>query len=263
MDDIPGTAEQKFCLMLLERIDALTDAFNKQEKELHELKEYLPPPRLPTGVYVSHNRFESFETCYVRLKVEARVPLREVVQEMDNVSCFGYHECETKNLFTILRDGSIVGKYDKHPPYKEPDWTDMTYQLIVYFSKKDFMRRFALALHKGLKAKLPSLAIIDLYVQGLTDGVDKTFLECAMSASQQNKSVEDLGFGEHDGIHAYVGKRCLGEGESITEYRASLAKPSWRYMELKDYSSWEDVREKWRYLVDDDRVFYQTTFSYW
>lgn len=261
MDDIPGTAEEKFCLMLLERIDALTDAFNRQEKELRELKEYLPPPKLPNDIHVTHDLFESFETCYVRVKVEERIPLREVLQEIDNVSYFGYHECETKTLFTILQDGTVAGKYEKRPPYKEPNWTGMTYQLIVYFQKKEFMRKFALTLHKGLKTKLQSSAIIDIYVQGLTDGVDKTFLECLMSASQQDKNVEDLEYGEHDGIHAYEGKRYLWEGESFAEYRTRLAEPSWRYMELKYYSSWEEVREKWRELDDD--VFYQTKFPYW
>ena len=215
----------------------------------------IPPP------YHQQLIFESFETCYVRVKVEERIPLREVLQEIDNVSYFGYHECETKTLFTILQDGTVIGKCKKCPPYNEPNWTGMTYQLIVYFQKKEFMRKFAMTLHKGLKAKLQSSAIIDLYVQGLTDGVDKTFIECLMSASQQNKNVEDLGYGEHDGIHAYEGKRYLWEGESFAEYRTRLAEPSWRYMELKYYSSWEEVREKWRDLDED--VFYQTNFPYW
>lgn len=180
MDDIPGTVEQKFSLMLLERIDTLTDALNKQEKALNTLISHLPPDNLPRKIEHHEDMYDRHMLCFISITLKTN----------------------DDNTYTIIRqhlyNDSNVERfapflYNNKDLYESVETSGMTIQMLVYFEKKECISRFALNLYNVIEKGVDSMV-----VHNLSHRLDILYYECLLAACQQDKHVSELRFGTEE-----------------------------------------------------------------
>jgi hypothetical protein len=163
MDDIPGTAEQKVSLMLLERIDALTDLVNK--------------PELPDAIEYYEDRYERNYVCFLCICLKPSCNTAKI-----------YYDYICQHLY---RQSNIDRFATDVPNYWKP--IPLMLNMLVYFKKKESVKKFVYKLYKVIKEETESIK-----VQCLSHRTEITYYECLVAAGQQEIEVGKLLFGEEE-----------------------------------------------------------------
>lgn len=210
MDSIAGTVEQKFSLMLLERIDHLTDELERTKQELRKTNERLPPD-VPEGITL-RDPFERSNIYFMRVNLRILGDIVSVVKNLPYVDYLAYYACETKKLLTINEDRKEVdpesddsnyydhAKYGSSPPYNEPNTSGYTVQVIVYLKQHEYISRLAVDVWKHVCEEVISVKNWDVpkfYIKSVSKKW-RGYYECLMAASQVKRNIWDIDFMDPD-----------------------------------------------------------------
>lgn len=208
MDSIEGTVEQKFSLMLLERIDHLTDELERTKQKLRKTNERLPPD-VPEGIKL-RDPFERSNIYFMRVNLKHLGDIVSVVKNLPYVDYLAYYACETKKLLTISEDNDVNVdpdsddsdyyyhnvKYSSSPPYHEPNVSGYTVQLLVYLKQFDYISKLAVDVWNEVHEDVLKVKFWDVpkfYIRSVPADM-KGYYECLILASQFKRSVWDIDF---------------------------------------------------------------------
>lgn len=266
MEDLSlnGTAEQRFIIMLQERIDALTD-------ELNQVKTLLKQPNYPP----SNTLYETLKTkacipsdpnlrahkCFVRAyfntKREADDFIIYLTKHQYVNEVFHFTMPTQKLLCDVeMDDGNIivtdlryefpkrlVNKYTTQLPSSKH-----TVQALIRFDKTVYLIHFISEIHEYWEHYLYT-DIQDwfkdekaLVVSGANDPEAYTEYEFHISAGQRNKPIEKLVVGE---------VRCLGkDNKKIARNQLYDSMPVM-------FTEFDTVLEKWHHGLNQDETQYE------
>lgn len=210
--DIPGTVEQKFSLMLLERIDRLTDELERTKQELVKTKERLPPD-IPDDVTLK-DPYERSNVYFMRLNVKIQGDIVSIVKKLPYVDYVCHYTCETRNLLSVNEDNdqsvnpdsdhSVYyyhnAKYSRSTPYHEPNISGWTIQMIVYLKQHEYISRLAVDVWDKVFEDVVNIRYWDVpkfYIRSIPANL-RAYYECLTMASQLKRNVWDIDFIDPD-----------------------------------------------------------------